>query len=140
MGTVSFEFEKADGTGRYVRGFAYLTKDAKGAQVQDFSGQWIDDIEVLRDGAHDFMEHRIAKGLHGKSVVLGDKPIGDIVESLIIDDAVAKALSITDKRRGWYIGMRINDTEIQKRVRSGELRSFSLGGGGKIDPEARMAA
>lgn len=138
MGIVeaTFQFEKADSRGKYVRGFAYLTKDKSGAEVRDFSGQFIDDIDVLREAAHDFMEHRVAKSMHGKTVTDGNKAIGDIVESIIVDDDVAKALGIADKRRGWFVGMRVNDEGVQKRIRSGELTAFSIGGRARVEKEA----
>lgn len=132
---MSFKFEKADSRGKYVRGYAYLVKDRNGADVVDYSGQFIDDFEVLREAAHDFMERRIAKSMHGKGGVLDQdgEPVGDIVESLLVDDDVAKALSITDKRRGWFIGMRVNDPVIQKSIRDGKLREFSIGGRGRVE-------
>jgi hypothetical protein len=137
----TFQFEKADSRGGYVRGFAYLTKDKVGQPVTDYSGQFIEDMDVLREAAHDFMDHRIAKAIHGKTVRHGAQPVGDIVESIIIDDDVAKALGMTDMRRGWYIGMRVHDETVQKRIRSGELTAFSIGGRAAIAPEsARLAA
>jgi hypothetical protein len=135
----TFKFEKADSRGKYVRGFAYLTKDKVGAAVTDYSGQFIDDIDVLRDAAHDFMEHRVAKSLHGKTVTDGNQPIGDIVESIIIDDDVAKALGMSDQRRGWFVGMRVNHEGVQKRIRDGSLTAFSIGGRAAVEP-TRMAA
>ena len=58
-------------------------------------------------------------------------PVGEVVESIIIDDEVAKALGMNSTKRGWWIGMQITDESIQKRVRSRELKAFSIGGKGR---------
>jgi hypothetical protein len=59
------------------------------------------------------------------------KQVGEVVESVLIDDEFAKALGVQDSRRGWWIGMAINDESVRKRVRSGELKAFSIGGRGR---------
>lgn len=134
-------FEKADSRGRYVRGWAYVCKD-KGGDVVDFSGQVVD-IEVVREAAHEFIaDQRISKVLHGKDFGMGgvgERAIGEIIESLIIDDAVAKALGMSDARRGWWIGVRVDDATVQKRIRDGELKAFSIGGRGRVE-ELKAAA
>ena len=129
---LKFDIEKSDPTGRLVTGWFYVHKDGQG-QVVDYSGQQIEDIGVLREAAHDFMEHRIAKAAHGKDAGYGDTPKGDIVDSIIIDDDVAKALGMTSPKRGWFGTMRVNDAVIQKDVRSGKLKQFSIGGKGAIE-------
>ena len=121
---LTFEIEKSDATGGYVRGWA-LVSAVDGQPVIDWHGDVVD-IDELRKAAHDFVvDARVAKAMHSGGV------IGDVVESVIIDDALAKALGIADGRRGWFIGMRVNSEAVRKRVRSGELRSFSIGGRGR---------
>jgi hypothetical protein len=124
---LQFEIEKSDPTGRFVSGWFYVHKNMSG-QVVDYSGDVIEDISVLRDAAHDFMAHRVAKAAHGKDASFGDDPKGDIVESIIIDDDVAKALGITNPMRGWWGTMRVDNADVQKAVRNGELKQFSFGG------------
>ncbi|HEY6965893.1 MAG TPA: XkdF-like putative serine protease domain-containing protein [Burkholderiales bacterium] len=120
---ITFDFEKMDTTGRYLRGWASVVQK-DGSQVEDSEGDVIA-IEDLRKAAHAFiMDARVAKLKHAGG------QIGDVVESIIIDDALAKSLGITDTRRGWWIGMEITDPAIQARVRKGEFRSFSIGGTG----------
>ena len=120
----SFQFAKADVTGRYVRGWASVISE-DGKPVEDHQGDIITS-EELRKAAHQFVcDARVAKAMHS------GKPVGEVVESVVIDDAFAKATSMSDSRRGWWIGMQINDPTIQKRVRSGELRAFSIGGRGR---------
>ena len=122
--SITFEIEKADPTGGYVRGWA-LVSSVDGAPVIDWHGDVVD-IDELRKAAHEFVvEARVAKAMHKGGV------IGEVVESVIIDDQLAKALGIADGRRGWFIGMKVNSEAVRKRVRSGELRSFSIGGRGR---------
>lgn len=120
----TFEFHKADTEGRYVRGWASVIVD-KGKRVIDHQGDLIA-MDELRKAAHRFIvEARVAKAMHD------GVQVGDVIESVIIDDAFAKAVGMKDGKRGWWIGMRVNDPEIQKRVKSGELRAFSIGGRGR---------
>lgn len=120
---LTFAFAKGDAEGRYVRGWASVVS-TDGVPVTDWDGDRIE-IEELRRAAHRFvLDARVAKAMHR------GETIGDVVESLIVDDQVAQALGVTDLRRGWFIGMRINDEAIAKRVRDGDLRAFSIGGRG----------
>lgn len=127
---VNIDFVKADSRGSYVRGWAYVASDEAG-QVVDYSGDVIGGLTVteamdeVRKMAHDFItDHRVAKMLHK------GKQIGEFVESVIIDDAFAKALGASTKRRGWWVGMRVDDEDVRKMVRDGKLRQFSIGGRG----------
>ena len=127
---ISFEFQKADATGRFVRGWASVaSKD--GAAITDHQGDIIS-VEELRKAAHKFVcDARVAKAMHT------GKPVGEVVESVIIDDEFAKAVGLTATRRGGWIGMEIHDESVRKRVRSGELKAFSIGGRGRRTPVAK---
>jgi hypothetical protein len=123
-----FDFTKAAPNGDYVAGFASVTS-VGGKPVTDHEGDVIR-IDELRKAAHRFItDVRVAKVMHGQDGT--QTPIGEVVESVIIDDAFAKALGVTDPRRGLWIGMKIHDTAVQARVAKGELKAFSLGGRGK---------
>lgn len=120
---LTFDFEKADNSGGYVRGWASVTS-VDGEVFSDHSRDAID-IEEIRKAAHEFISSvRVAKAMHK-----GEK-IGDIVESVIVDDDFAKALGARSVKRGWWIGMKVTSESIKKRVRSGELKAFSIGGRG----------
>lgn len=123
----SFEFEKADNEGRYVRGWASVIS-VNGKPVEDTQGDVIEMTE-MRKAAHRFvLEARVAKAMHAGSQV------GDVVESVIIDDEFVKAMGATTDKRGWWIGMQINSDSIRKRVKSGDLKAFSIGGSGRRQP------
>lgn len=127
MFNINFEFTKADTSGRYVRGWASVTT-AGGVPVTDHQGDIIG-IDDIRKAAHKFIsDARVAKAMHA------GQPVGEVVESVIIDDDFAKALGVSDERRGWWIGMAIHDKAIQEGVRKGKLRAFSIGGRGRRTP------
>jgi len=120
----TFSFEKADVTGRYVRGWANVV-EIDGEPVVDVQGDIIA-MDEMRKAAHDYISNaREAKAMHD-----GDR-IGDVVESVIIDDDFAKVHGVTHNKRGWWIGMEIHDPKARENVRTGRWRSFSIGGSGK---------
>ena len=121
---ITFDFTKADIDGHYVRGWASVT-EVSGKVVTDVQGDRIEMAE-LRKAAHQFItDARVAKAMHDGSQV------GEVVESVVVDDDFVKAMGASTPQRGWWIGMQIKDEAIRKRVRSGELRAFSIGGKGK---------
>lgn len=124
MNSMSFTFQKADATGGFVRGWASVIS-IDGKSIEDTQGDIIE-MSELRKAAHAFVtEARVAKVMHRGSQA------GEVVESVLVDDEFAKALGVKDGRRGWWIGMRIDDDRIRKQVRDGELRAFSIGGRGQ---------
>jgi hypothetical protein len=121
---LSFEFTKAKDDGSYVRGWASVISE-DGMPVTDTQGDIIE-MSELQKAAHKFIsDARIAKAMHA------GQQVGEVVESVIIDDAFAKAVGMTDGKRGWWIGMKVNSPEIRKRVQKGELKAFSIGGKGR---------
>ena len=121
---VTFDFEKSDNEGRYVRGWASVVS-INGEPVTDTQGDLIT-MGELRKAAHRFVtDARVAKAMHSGSQV------GEVVESVIIDDEFAKAIGMSTDKRGWWIGMAVHDENIRKRVKDGTLKAFSIGGRGK---------
>lgn len=124
---IAFAFQKMDRTGRYVSGWASVAS-VDGAVIEDYQGDIIS-IDELRKAAHQFVcDARVAKAMH-----VGN-PVGEVVESVIVDDDFANALGITDGKRGWWIGMQIHDPAVQEGVRKGKYRAFSIGGRGRRTP------
>jgi hypothetical protein len=130
----NIDIMKSDNRGEFVRGWAYVAADEMG-KVVDYSGDLLggptveEGMQEVRKMAHEFIcDFRQARVIHKGRV------IGEVVESVIIDDALAEVLGITNKRRGWWIGMQVHDKAVQKRIRSNELRQFSIGGKGQRTP------
>lgn len=127
MFSINFEFAKADVSGKFVRGWASVVSK-QGVPVTDHQGDIIA-IDDIRKAAHKFIsDARVAKAMHA------GQPVGEVVESVIVDDDFAKALGATDATRGWWIGMQIHDPKVQEGVRKGKLRAFSIGGRGRRTP------
>lgn len=119
-----FTISKSNETGSVVAGWASVVSD-NGMPITDHQGDIIA-IDEIRKAAHKFVsDARVAKAQHS-----GD-PVGEVVESVIVDDALASNLGISDGKRGWWIVMKINDPKIQERIRTRELRAFSIGGKGR---------
>lgn len=125
--SLEFSFAKKDVSGRFVSGWASVAS-VDGAPVEDYQGDIIA-IDELRKAAHKFVsDARVAKAMHA------GQPVGEVVESVIVDDEFAKALGITDGKRGWWITMQINDPAVQEGIRKGKYRAFSIGGKGRRTP------
>ncbi|MDE2096231.1 MAG: hypothetical protein KGL39_03230 [Patescibacteria group bacterium] len=112
-----------------VYGFAsVIEKD--GEQVVDHQGDRISEDELLK-AAHDYIANSRQGGvLHDQ---YGHK-IGHVVESVVFTKDLQKALGIDLKKTAWLIGYQIVDPKVRLLVKSGVLKSFSIGGRGKRVP------
>ena len=106
---------------RMVYGWANISVTG-GDIVVDKHGEMIV-AEELEKAATGFMKSaRIAKAMHeGASV-------GEVVHSMPLTAQIKKAFGVKTPHEGWMIGMHIKNDEIWKRVKSGELKAFSIGG------------
>ena len=114
---------KFDEDQRIVWGWAsVISKDGK--PVYDTQGDSISP-DVLTKAANDFMmDVRVAKAMHD-----GDQ-VGEVLHSLPLTKELGSALGISSPQEGWIIAMKVHDDEVWKRVKSGELKAFSIGGKG----------
>jgi hypothetical protein len=62
--------------------------------------------------------------------------VGRLVETVALTREKQDALGIPEGAvpEGWWVGYKIDDAATWERVKSGELRSFSLGGRGERRP------
>lgn len=118
------EITKADDELQVVYGWASVIGD-EGNWVQDSQGDIIK-LDTLRKGAHDFMMNARHAGEMHKRV----RGVGTVVESLIVTPEIRKTLGMEDGPTGWFIGMKITDDEVWKKVKAGEYQAFSIGGRG----------
>ena len=120
----SVTIEKVDAVQHIAWGYAYVVEDG-GDQVVDHSGQIISAAEVQK-AAHGFvLESRTGGVMHAKRA-------GDIVDSIFFTPELNALLEKRDGKVGWFLGMHVQDPEVWKRVESGELRMFSIGGSGHV--------
>lgn len=118
------EITKSDEEKRIVYGWASVIEKA-GKQVVDHQGDSISAHE-LTNAAHNFIKSsRMAKMMHE-----GDS-VGEFVESMVFTTEVQKALGIDLGQVGWFVGMKVHDERVWKKVKDGGLKMFSIGGSAK---------
>jgi len=112
---------KADDEQHIVFGWASVVTE-KGEPVEDSQGDVIPPGEMER-AANAFMQDvRTAKAMHA------GEGVGEVIHSLPLTKSLADSLGIETPREGWIIAMKIHDDAVWQRVKSGELRAFSIGG------------
>ena len=100
--------------------FSVVTE--KGKPVVDFHGDIIQEKDLLQ-AAHNYMlESRAGKVMHN------GRRVADVVESIVFTKELQDALGIDLGRVGWFGAMKYKDPDAWKKVKSGELSEFSIGG------------
>lgn len=121
------EIRKTDDDQRLVFGWLSVAVDKSGAPVVDLQGDMIP-VAELEKAAYDFVLYvRKAGEMHQRT-----DGIGHMVESMVFTVEKQQALGIPEGTLpvGWWVGFRIADDEVWKRIKSGEYRAFSIGGTG----------
>ena len=116
---------KVDEERRIVYGWAYLAKDEEGEQVVDHSGDFVPDEQNLEDVAVDY----VLKSREG-DVMHEGKPTSILVESFVLTKEKAEEMGLETDAIGWWVGFKILDDKVWKRVKDGELKMFSIHGSG----------
>lgn len=115
-----FHIFKADADNRIIYGWASVISK-NGEAVIDTQGDIIE-APVLVKAVTDFMmDAREAHVMHE------GQNHGVVVHSFPLVGDIAKSLGIQCDREGWIVGLKVSP-EIMKRVDSGELQAFSIGG------------
>lgn len=115
------EITKADDSQRMVWGWASVISE-NGVPLEDRQGDVIE-ADTLVKAATDFMfSVRTTKQMH-----VGGK-VGEFVHSFPLTADIAKAFGIQCDKEGWIVACKILDEAVWQKVKSGELRAFSIGG------------
>jgi cation transport regulator ChaB len=115
---------KADTDQRMVWGWASVISE-NGVPVVDTQGDVIK-AETLVKAATEFMlSTRVTKEMH-----FGDK-VGEFIHSLPLTKDLAESLGIKSDKEGWIVACKVYDDAVWEKVKSGELRAFSIGGRAK---------
>lgn len=115
------EILKVDEEQRLVYGWASVIK-INGEYVVDKQGDVIDG-PTLETAVNKFMEDvRVGKTMH-----VGEET-GKIIHSMPITKELCDALGIQSVNEGWIVAYKVYDDAVWERVKSGELRAFSIGG------------
>lgn len=129
MKDVTARITKIDEDQRLVYGWASIIKDAAGNLITDSQGDQLPEEELLK-AAHYHIEHRNLGDSH--RVTTG---MGKIVESMVFTEDLKKSLGLPESfPTGWFIGVKVADDGVWGRVKSGELKEFSIGGTGTRIP------
>jgi hypothetical protein len=108
---------------RVVYGVVYSPCQKGGTCETDSQGDWIKP-ETLRKAAWDFME---------KSRIVGNQHKGT-AKAVIVENQITPVDMVVDGEKivkgSWVVGVKINDDALWKKVESGELSAFSIGGTG----------
>jgi hypothetical protein len=121
--TLNGEVTKLDAKRQLVFGWASVAEEA-GKSVTDRQGDILSESEMEKM-AYDYVKGCRTMGVMHKSVGLGD-----LVESMVFTREKQAALGIDLGKSAWWIGFKVTDPAVWKRVEKGELRSFSIHGRG----------
>lgn len=121
------EISKRDEEQRLAFGWAYVADD-DGQVVVDHSGDFIDKAALpdLESAVYDYvLKSRDADDMHQR---FGG--IAKLVEAVVVTPEKLAAMGLTGKRTGVWMGFKVYDDNTWQRVKSGDLRMFSIRGHG----------
>lgn len=131
------QFAKVDDDRRLVFGIASMAIKADGAVVTDLQGDQIPAGEI-EDAQYDYVKRsRKGRTMHAKantselveSFVATPEKLAAMLKGLGVEvDGSGKADLSTFKGVAVWTGFKVNEDETWDRVKSGELRAFSIGG------------
>lgn len=116
-----FNVEKIDHEKRLAFGW-FSVIEQNGKPVVDLHGDVILEDTLLEAAHNHMLDSRAGKAMHT------GRRIADVVESLVFTKDLQKALGIDLHKVGWFGAVKIRDEKVWKRVKSGELSAFSIGG------------
>lgn len=133
VNTMKTEVIKTDDDQHMVYGWASVISE-NGQPVVDTQGDVIGADDLVK-ATTDFMKDvRHAAEMHARNAdksFTPDLAIGQVVHSFPMTAELAKSLGIDTGREGWIVGVHVADDGVWKKVKSGELKAFSIGGSGK---------
>jgi hypothetical protein len=125
---------KVDEDRRLVFGWASEVEKA-GEAVVDTQDEVIEPDE-LEKAVYDFVLDARAMGDMHERV-----GVGRLVESMVFTTEKQKALGIDLGKVGWWLGFKVDDEGVWKRIKEGEIKAFSIGGTARrADIPERLAA
>jgi hypothetical protein len=125
-----FKINKIDEDQRVIFGWASVTIRKDGTTVVDSQEDTIS-TETLEGAAYAYVVKYRTGGLeHSKTGV------ATLIESFLVTKSKLSAMGLSEDSlpEGWWVGFRVDDASVWKRVKSGELNMFSIGGKAKKRP------
>jgi len=122
--TIQGQILKFDTEQRIVWGWASVITE-NGIPVVDRQGDVIKSDTLVKAATEFMLSARVTKEMHD-----GGK-IGEFVHSLPITKELCAALGISCDKEGWIVACKVYDDSVWAKVKSGELKAFSIGGRAK---------
>ncbi len=119
-----FEIKKSDDEQHLAFGWASVAVRRDGKQIKDWDDDKID-IEDLEQAVYKYVElYRDGGELHERGGV------AVLVESMVFTKEKLNALGLSDDAlpKGWWIGMRVLDSDVWEKVKDGTYSMFSIEG------------
>ena len=117
-----------------VFGWAQVYKDKDGRILVDHDEDFISSSEELEKAAYDFvLKSRDGGEMHVR------KGVSTLVESIVFTKEKMQMMGIPEGHlpEGWFVGFKVHDDDVWKRVKKGEYPMFSVHGKGKRRRTAR---
>lgn len=120
--SVRVPIAKLDTEQRRAFGWASVITDDAGDHFHDHQGTLIPTHE-LEEAAYEYVQKsRDAGVMHAQT------GIGNLITSVVMTPEVRKAMDLPEGKIGWFVGFQVTDDAVWKRIKSGELSEFSIGG------------
>lgn len=119
-----FRITKIDDDQMLVFGYASVAAKSGGETVVDHQGDMIEP-RALEAAAYDYVLRSRDGGLMHQR-----RGVARLVESFVItpEKLASMGLSGGPGDAVWHVGFKVDDPEVWKRVKAGELKAFSIGG------------
>ena len=105
-----------------------------GKPYVDAQGDHIPTNELVRV-AHEFVSSsRVGGIMHMRHADGSVVKAGKVVSSVVLTNALQKAMNIDLGFEPWIVGMQIDDPDVAKAIKSGQLSGFSIAGKGLRTP------
>ena len=127
-GTIS----KVDDDKRQVFGWASIT-DLDGEPVVDHQNDWVA-ADELEKAVYDYvLKSRIGGTMHERVGKSQPKATSELIESIVITPEKIEKMGLPEGSLplGWWTGFQVQDEDTWRKVKKGELGSFSIHGMGK---------
>lgn len=120
----TFDIRKTDDERMLAFGYASVAVKSDGETVVDSQDDIIEP-GTLETAAYDYvMNSRDGAVMHQK------RGIARLVESFLVTPEKLQKMGLAADAlpQGWWVGFKVDDPAVWKRVKNGELRAFSIGG------------
>ena len=121
-----FEIQKSSDEKMQAFGWANVSLDETGNQLEDWQGDMIDP-EDLEQAAYEFVQFY---GNGGEMHEPDKRIVAKLIESVVFTEEKQRLLGIPEGTLpvGWWIGFQVLDTDVWEKVKDGTYSMFSIEG------------